>query len=1584
MKNLTKIFIAVVVAMAAFACASDPTKDLGVELGNGADGANGGASGKGETVISLSIEEARTHISTAVGNKYPMYWSETDKISVNGVEATETLLNEDKTIATFTIPSENLGDTWRIAYPATADNQVKFEKEQTHTEGTFGNNVTTMYAQCPANEAVTLNHLTAVLKLGLKGSATLDRVQVSTIDRAPIAGAFDIDFETGAVTPTGTATPIITYSFGDNGLQLTEAAQDIHVVVPAGEYKELYLTLFEKGTSGKVMYATVKATKDDPTTEDKVEKPLNAGQMRSFGELEYKANGALFVIDSTDKLAEFKDMIEDETAPLATDAVLVADIEAPENWEPINGVNYTNTLYGNGYAINGLTAPLFGTTSASFKGLHLMGVAIEETTTPNVGAFARKVTYTDLVSPTIENCSAKGTITVKYEGEVITDLAYGIGGLIGNLYGAQVSNCTNNVIIDVQQIAKEGDTTSKSTMVGGVVGHAVNYTEHQVVIDNCTNNATICYSDASNTADISVTGSAVKNLKIGGVVGDANADAEQEESSILSNLTNTKNGTITLKERLLNYAYIGGVVGEQYGSSITACKNYAKINKESGTTYNTVIGGVAGVLQSGGMTQCHNYGVLELNKSAQIRETRIGGVIGIQKAPMSNCTNNEAINQYGSMFTRVNAFASVRPCLVGGIVGQGVSTIEQCTNNEGGAITVTGTIFDGYADNNDVAFGGIAGRSFLEVKNSTNHAAITFDTTFKYASHASKGIEIDNARLNIGGCVGYTHAACSGLTNNGNISLSGSYCGKFFFGGVIGHCTAGLSSSTNNGAIIFNETGKTTTFANDLTYVGGIAGCTKGDVSGCTNSSIATITINEGFSFTGTGDLLLGGGIGDPVNSTVSNSSNAGNITIAGAFSNRPVIGGFTGYSSAELSSCSNSGKITVKNGATAESVTTFDGQVYIGGFAGIIKDTTTSCSNSGALSIAGTYNAKACIAGNTAWVNTGTVTSCSNSDSGDITIESGAIFAKLVQAEGATLLNYANPLIAGGIAYYQGGTSTDIDNDGAITIKSNAQPNGYAIIGGCIAYANKAVDNCENTGAVTIESGVSFGTNTHIAGGVSYAVGAVRNITNRGAISIGGGNKQRFFVAGCLCQSTSNSTDITNIYNLNNYGTLTATGSMTTSSGACSLCGVAYDLDGAASKLYNHSSATITMNLAASASNANAAGIVNSIAGELDTAQNDAAITVNGKVGNTLYIAGILANCTGYHAKSNLTNNGNLTMSATGPVTLFMAGIAGNGGNASSWTNCHNHGELEVGSAATVTNKTSIGGVIAKINGSNNHLTYLDDCSNDRSITIDGDIASTSQLVVGGVVGHHQNEDIIIKGSGITNSGDVTVAVNAIGEYAILVGGVIGWNNRPNSHEGDNGIETWTGNVKNSGTITVNRNVARTVLVGGLFGRSHYPVISSGVLENTGDITCSGQMDSTDTSYIGGIIGELYTDDNFPVATVDNARCWCTVTAWDYSNVGMVTGSARVADKAVATNCYVGGYIDKGVYKADQNQSTGEYETKWWPNQVKMGKSNYWKYVYGTRPSENDAESISIITGDGCGFITAIDDAEPEQPELQ
>ena len=227
MKTFLKLCVVVAIMVAGFACTTDATKDLAVELGKV----------EGQTTLTLSLEESRTQLGEAVAGLYPVTWSEGDKISVNGVESSSITISENAAVATFTF-NETLSYPYAIAYPAAAAGKVVFADQQPQSEGTFANGAAAMYGYKSAEGGLALNHLTGVLKIGVVGTGAINFVQISTVDRAPIAGEFAIDFATGELTPTSASKYQISAAFeesadGDAGLALSSEPKYLHFTVPA-------------------------------------------------------------------------------------------------------------------------------------------------------------------------------------------------------------------------------------------------------------------------------------------------------------------------------------------------------------------------------------------------------------------------------------------------------------------------------------------------------------------------------------------------------------------------------------------------------------------------------------------------------------------------------------------------------------------------------------------------------------------------------------------------------------------------------------------------------------------------------------------------------------------------------------------------------------------------------------------------------------------------------------------------------------------------------------------------------------------------------------------------------------------------------------------------------------------------------------------------------------------------------------------------------------------------------------------------------------------------------------------------------
>ncbi len=590
MKHLTKLFMAVVAMAAVIGCTTDTTEDLAVK-------------GGGKTTLTLSMDGSRTQLGEKTNGVYPLTWSLQDQISVNGVTS-DVLTYENGAFtenATFSFPEGSIEPPYRVAYPATsATDCVLFLNEQEHngSANSFRDGIATMYGYSANGSHVNMKHLTGVLKIGVLGNTVLTQVEITTADRKPIAGLFNIDFETGKTTPTESATSSIFYKFLPWGANLDpEYPTYMYIAVPAGTYGELYLTLHSE--DGGVMYATVKA--DDS-------RPLAAGNVREFTtpitfnpiNTEEK-----FVIKDYDSLVAFANAAKAATssAPVTKDAVFVADVQIPadKTWSSIDAQYYTGTIHGNGHIIDGLTKRLFINCGATIKGLHLTNVNY----TSNNGAIGNLAAFVGVYyGPCITHCSASGTIKLTdFNGDYAVRMG-SIVGIIQSKVDVEISHCVNrcNLVATMTTVSGAGSWLS----LGGIYG----------TVSGATGKLTI--KDCVNEGDITVTGKVYAPSRTGGIAAYAAVFNEM-------NMENCVNkGNITFSVATLQSSsrttYVGGLVAD------------ISTNSNAYTIKN-----------------CRNEGALTVNSSNMNKHLFFGGIVGnalcgtAAGLVVENCTNSAAI-----------------------------------------------------------------------------------------------------------------------------------------------------------------------------------------------------------------------------------------------------------------------------------------------------------------------------------------------------------------------------------------------------------------------------------------------------------------------------------------------------------------------------------------------------------------------------------------------------------------------------------------------------------------------------------------------------------------------------------------------------------------------------------------------------------------------------------------------------------------------------------------------------------------------------------------------------------------------------
>ena len=973
---MTKLFVAVALLFAGVACTTDATEDLGVVAA-------------GQTEIALSLESSRTQLGEKADGVYPLYWSEGDKISVNGV-ASEALSasDEGKANATFVVNgtvaypynivtpvAEGVSSLTSGCYP------VLFPAEQSYKAGNVDGKAVVMYGYAEEGEAPTLYHLTGILRFEVKGAVTLSNLTVASTYGA-LAGTYDVNCSTGALTAqSGSTSDTVTLSFGD-GLTLGAEPTPIYVAVPAGEYGEVVVTL--NTTSGEKMVVKF-------NTEGK---PVVAGKVREFEAFEFAANATddVFVIDSKEALLAF-------AANPTKSALVTANIDMTgETWTTITEYG-AFTFDGGNYEIKGLSAPLFGKSYANIKNVKLVDVNYEETTNAFSGAIA-----CELCNATMNNCSVSGNITINnttYTGSVgnYADVAY--AGVVGLCNGGVMTNCTNNAKITLVSLA--GETTC-AVNAGGVVGGAVN---------GCKFNGLV------NNGDIIFSGSTKKNFYLSGVVGRAQGIADQTPFTELNNCTNngditqtaesvcgqdlliggitgvvTEVGKETVFSNLKNtgditlggkcrYAYGAGIVSYTATSSFENCENTGKMTIVKGAQQTS--GKVMGLIyqiSGGSVKNCHNSGALAVEDDITFSHlVKLAGLVdtfGGDGAEMTNCTNSGTLT-VGSI-SNTNDGNNGRLYMAGLVNTFNAGTISHCQNLKSAKFTTAA---------NNFAYGFMIGGLIGYISPTTS----LVDQVITLADCENKAdLDIKTnafSTIYLGGALGQLWANKADLAvnfvrvkNNGNITLGGTCtAGSYVVGGITSYVLAEMhyNDCHNTGNVTVETTGDV-----GNVYQGGFIGFSSHRTQNSPNACSFTNCSNSGKVVLKptnvTGMAQIGGFIGRSIPGGKSyitvgeefdyytNCSNSGEIEVSGSGTMVNLWAAhFAGYmqQGSMLTDCTatTSSKITVSIAkVTSNAITGWTGhcQQYSGGD----KYSFVRCSNYGTVNATSTGLPKFCHSG--------------------------------------------------------------------------------------------------------------------------------------------------------------------------------------------------------------------------------------------------------------------------------------------------------------------------------------------------------------------------------------------------------------------------------------------------------------------------------------------------------------------------------------------------------------------------------------------------------------------------------------------
>ena len=1384
MKHLSRVFLAVAAVFAGVACTTDVTEDLGVN-------------GLGQTKIVLSLDGTRTQLGEKAGDLYPVYWSEGDQISVNGVASNAlTAAQAGSSVAAFTVSGTHT--TFNIAYPAAEANQVLFAATQAHTSNTtFASGAATLYGVGSAEQHVELHHLTGVLKIGVTGSATLTHAQISTVDRTPIAGAFDIDFTNGDVTPSATAVSTINYSFGE-GVALSDATTYIHVAVPAGEYDEVYVTLYDDANGA--MYAVVKA---DST------KPLAAGCVREFrNAIAYAPNANVSLIKDAASLKSWAA----SAAKSSADAVMIADVDmSNEVWTPVDG--FSGNFLGNGYAIKGLKAPLLGvTTTRGIKGLHLIDVDMEITNLPNAGALACDIQNEEAE---VSHCSASGKMTINLANKLATthDKYYWFGGLVGySISTKEVSDLYSNVAIETTGALTNPD--NQHTRIAGVIARAGGPLKDITNVGTITHNAT-----ATGTiilAGIVTDGATGMSNCVNGIpnsdgtAGSITVHSQHKKNANLAGVTTYINGLVEnchnygniYTEHVANAGRVCGFAFQSQGGEVKNCSNHGKVTSASNMGTSSSTHHITGFLAYEAddtttiLYNCCNYGDIELAKDFSNRYFSLGGILARKDATNSTITLEKCCN-LGKI--AING-TILRSCYMGGIVGLnaadatggGLALID-CVNY--GQLTANATMKEGEA----FRVGGVIATSGLPLIDATqptsnwNKGDIILNLT-----DGGKAAEA-TGQLSVGGAIGSLSTGISAVLENtsfynvGNITVnleSGKYPPLGGIGGVIGYVSNGQvanGSSFCNISAVGHEgrVGAIAGFAHSATdkvmncNVGGTIKVTEGETITLSKKNYATYAYPS-----------YGAGI-DPIEE-FAQSDKCGYISAIDA---TPVYAEYVRE---------------VYYIGTADELLAFAADV-----ANVDMDVE--------------------------------LTADIDMTGKEWTTING--YSKTFDGKNFKIKGLNAPFFGETQASFQNLHLEDVDI--TITASGTADVN-VGVLAGNLLNANAVLENCSASGEFKV-IGDSPTKTVRPCGLVSWAATAkdVKNLVNKVNITMTGTYAGTIVAAGCICATDGNNPKMIDCQNLGNMvGDATFNGNVYIL-GVAGLTGDMINcVNGSADGNGKYGNIKVEGSTIGYLYVAGICGSKSKTRDNITGCTNYGNIEVGGtrthKKSQYMYIAGISPSST-TDAITDCANYGDITcsiVSDSGETHQFAGiGCTNNESKLTTVKNCVNYGDITITKDASFSNTAATVQVhgVCRIS---HIVANLENLRNNGNLSVNGTVAST--LYVGGIAGTISSN--VTTSGKFVNTGNITVGATATGKAS--VGGLFG------VHDTNTLTMADGASLENSGKIVCSGQFA-DFAQGGIFGRLAMEGAYNGI--NVGDIEYTGKQAAGSTSYavsVGGFTG--------------------------------------------------------------------------------------------------------------------------------
>ena len=466
----------------------------------------------------ISAVQTKTWLdSEGGGSPLKVYWSNGDRILVNGQLSSEIKAAPGEKLSEAEFSFRSISAPFWAFYPASAVSEVgengilsvSIPKQQEYSPTSFANESALLYGYAESGDKIQLKNLCAAIKVNLKdaGSSAISSVTLYS-PGLPIAGSFALDSASGALSPVeGSNT--ITLNIGE-GITLSPDGTNFFFAVPAGYYQDGFQLSFVRSDDHRSMLCRWTPVSN-----------VVAGRIYCFEGVDFAAGAK--DIETADEWEEFalayngggdlsKYRYKDGSVHLGAD-ISADNLTSLKDWNLV--------FDGQGYSITrtAATAPLFGTISGSVSRLTLKG----EMTLDGSESFNAALSPALVGGGAIRNVTNSMNINLSSGESTVVCLS----GIVASWKGGVIADCRNEGNLTANIDCTDG---SRNVQLGGIVGQ-IRELSSDVVISGCTNSGTLTLNPSAQSSS--------KFIRYGALAGIVAWMRDSLHSLTVSECTNT-------------------------------------------------------------------------------------------------------------------------------------------------------------------------------------------------------------------------------------------------------------------------------------------------------------------------------------------------------------------------------------------------------------------------------------------------------------------------------------------------------------------------------------------------------------------------------------------------------------------------------------------------------------------------------------------------------------------------------------------------------------------------------------------------------------------------------------------------------------------------------------------------------------------------------------------------------------------------------------------------------------------------------------------------------------------------------------